>query len=231
MPMKDAADGTSPAVLLVAPPARPAPPAAQIAARVSESPGHEPGATIQLDGTDEFAAGARLSFTVKAQPGEHFSGHEVIEVGTSGGDTTAHLTAGNGLTLVDSTVMIATLTPAQVLGGSAYGPLRARLVRGDAAGDWLGVGTLVRLPRLKTLDCAAAPATTCTLHGEALYLLASVAATHDADNVTSVPEGYPASTLTVMPPGPDGALYIRLHDAPEVINRVTFGAPLTKAAP
>ena len=223
-------DGTSPAVLLVAPPARPAPPAAQIAARVSESPGNEPGATIQLDGTDEFAAGARLSFTVKAQPGEHFSGHEVIEVGTSGSDTTAHLTAGNGLTLVDSTVMIATLTPAQLLGGSAYGPLRARLVRGDAAGDWLGVGTLVRLPRLKTLDCAAAPATTCTLRGEALYLLASVAPTHDADSATSVPEGYPASTLTVTPPGPNGALYIRLHDAPEVINRVTFGAPLAKAS-
>jgi hypothetical protein len=221
--------GSSPATLTVAPPARPQPPAAHIAARFSDSPGTEPGTAaqiaVQLDSADEIPAAARLSFTLKAQPGEHFTGHEVVEVGTTGSDETVRLATGSGLTLVDPTVLVASLTPAQALGTSAYGPLRARLVRGDVDGDWMGIGTLVRLPRLKALDCATAHAGKCTLRGEALYLLASVAATREFDNAASVPDGYPGSSLTVMAPGADGTLYVRLHDAPEVINRVVIAAP------
>jgi hypothetical protein len=58
------------------------------------------------------------------------------------------------------------------------------------------------------------------LRGEALYLLASVAATRDFDNAISVPDGYPGAALAVTRPGPDGVLFVRLHDAPEVINAI-----------
>ena len=216
--------GTSPAMLMVAPPAKAPPPAAQIIARFSEPPAPDPVAlpVIQLDDPNEIPANARLSFTLKAEPGEHFTGREAVEVGTTGSETTVHLTVGNGVTLVDPTVMVVSLTPSQALGSSAYGPLRVRLMRGEAAGDWLGVGTLVRLPRLKALDCPADPASKCTLRGEALYLLASVSATREFDNATSIPEGYPGATLAVVRPDQNGTLFVRLHDAPEVINRVAI---------
>ena len=216
-------DGTGPAMLTVAPPARAQPPAARIAARFSESPaGDVPQGqpVIQLDGADEIPANARLNFTLKAAAGDHFSGHEVIEIGTAGSDATIRLTTGSGLTQVDPTVLVASLNPAQALGSSAYGPLRVRLVRGDAYGEWLAVGTLVRLPRIRSLDCPGDRAAPCMLRGEALYLLASVAATRDFDNAISVPDGYPGAALAVTRPGPDGVLFVRLHDAPEVINAI-----------
>jgi hypothetical protein len=217
---------TEPATLTVAPPAKALPPAARIIARVSEPPAPDGTAlpAIMLDDANEIAANARLNFTLKTETGEHFSGREAVEVGTPGSETPVHLTIGNGLTMVDPHVMVASLVPAQALGSSAYGPLRARLMRGDVAGDWLDVGTLVRLPRIKALDCPAAPAAGCTLRGEALYLLASVSANRDFDNATSVAEGYPGSTLTVVRPGPASTLYVRLHDAPEVVNRVKISA-------
>jgi hypothetical protein len=216
---------TNPATLTVAPPARPQPPAAHVVARSSEAPTPDPRLpAIQLDVADEVPANERLSFTLKAEAGEHFTGREVVEIGTTGSEATARLTIGNGVTLVDPSVMVVSLTPSQALGSSAYGPLRARLLRGDVAGDWLDVGTLVRLPRLRALDCPAAPAATCTLRGDALYLLASVSATREFENATSVPEGYPASTLPTVRPAPDRTLYVRLHDAPEVVNRLNIPA-------
>ena len=204
---------------------RPQPPAARIVARFSEPPANGPDATapnLKLDGADEIPANLWLSFTLKAEPGQHFTGHEVVEVGTSSSDTSVRLTSGNGLTLVDPTVLVVNFLPGQALGGSAYGPLRARLLRGEVAGDWLGIGTLVRLPRLKTLDCPANPANPCTLRGEALYLLASLSATREFDSAASVPDGFPGSTLPVMRPGADGTLFVRLHDAPEIVNHVRF---------
>jgi hypothetical protein len=213
--------GTSPATLTVAPPAKAPPPAARIIARISEPAAADAASVpaIQLDDGAEVPANARLDFTLKADAGERFTGREAVEVATAGSDTMVHLTVGNGLTMVDQTVMVVSLTPSQALGSSAYGPLRARLVRGDAAGDWLAVGTLVRLPRLKALDCPADPAAKCTLRGEALYLLASVSASREFDTATSIPEGYPGTTLAVVRPVKD-SLFVRLHDAPELINRL-----------
>ncbi len=218
--------GTTPATLTVAPPAKAPPPAARIIARFSEPPTPDPAMlpAIQLDDADEIPAGERLSLTLKAETGERFTGRETVEIGTTGSETIDRLTVGNGLTLVDQTVMVVTLTPAQALGSSAYGPLRVRLLRGDTAGAWLGAGTLVRLPRLKALTCPADPAAKCTLRGDALYLLASVSATREFDNAASVPEGYPATTLPVMRPARDGTLFVRLHDAPEVVNHIRISA-------
>lgn len=220
--------GTSPATLMVAPPAKAPPPAARIVARFSEPPAAIPNPApdalpaIQLDDSDEIAANVPLSFTLKADPGEQFTGHEAVEVGTTGNDAIARLTIGNGLTLVDPTAMVASLNPSLALGGSAYGPLRARLVRGDVTGDWLGVGTLVRVPRLKSFDCPTDPTAKCTLRGEALYLLASVSGTREFENATSVPEGFPATALSVVQPNTNGKLFVRLHDAPEMVNHLNI---------
>jgi len=86
-----------------------------------------------------------------------------------------------------------------------------------------------RLPRLKTLNCPADPASKCTLDGDSLYLLASVSAARDFDAATAVAEGYPGASLSVLRPNQDSVLFVRLHDVPEVVNRLKVAAP-AKAA-
>ena len=215
-------EGTVPARVTIAPPAKTPPPVAQIVARSSEPPRGDQAlpVAIVLDSSDEIPADARLSFTLKASGKDLFTGHETVEIGTADGDDTVKLALGNGLTRVDSAAMVASLTPAQALGTSTFGPLRARLVRGGVAGDWLSLGTLVRLPRLKQFACPANRSLACTLTGDGLYLLASVSTKPDFDNATSVPEGYPGFTLTMPRPAADGIVFVRLHDAPEVVNRM-----------
>jgi len=215
--------GTAPATMVIAPPAGTPPPVVSIVAHSSELPVGDktPAGAIALGNPDLIPADQRLNFTLKAEGNEHFSGHEVIEVATTGGEATAHLTLGNGMTLVDQRAIVGTVTPGQALGSSAFGPLRARLMRNGVAGAWLDLGTLVRLPRLKQVACAPDHAAPCTLSGEGLFLLASVSATPDFDGAASVAEGYPGFTLPVPHPV-SGTLFVRLHDAPEIVNRVHF---------
>ncbi len=175
---------------------------------------------IILDSPDEIPADAPLSFTLKAPGPQSFTGRETVEISTADGDAVARLTLGNGLVRVDAGVMVASLIPALGLGQSAFGPLRARLVRGGVAGEWLNLGTLVRLPRLKQLTCPANPAASCMLTGDGLYLLASVSVTRDFDRPVSVAEGYPGFSLAVPHPATRDGLFVRLHDAPEVVNHM-----------
>lgn len=204
-------------------------PIVQVVAHDSEPPpaGGASPLAIVLDSPDEISAETRLNFTLKASGPLHFTSHEAVEIsaGESGGS--ASLTIGNGLTLVDPETMIASLTPAQAMGASAFGPLRARLVRGAALGDWLSLGTLVRLPKLTSLTCTSNPASKCTLSGDRLYLLGSVSSAQDFDGSTSVPNGYPGFMLTISHPA-EGKLFVRLHDAPEMINHVHITSVATK---
>ena len=215
-------EGTVPARVTIAPPAKALPPVAQIIARSSEPPHADQAqpVAIVLGSPDEISADSRLSFTLKASGKELFTGHETVEIGTADGDDAVKLALGTGLTRVDSAAMVASLIPTQALGASAFGPLRARLVRGGVAGDWLNLGTLVRLPRLEQFTCPSDPSLACTLTGDGLYLLASISTKPDFDNATSVPEGYPGFTLAVPRPAADGIVFMRLHDAPEVVNRM-----------
>ncbi|MDE1916370.1 MAG: hypothetical protein KGJ57_04535 [Sphingomonadales bacterium] len=243
--------GTAPAHVTITPPPKTPQPAADIIARNIQRPhADQPqAATISLGSPDEIPADARFSFTLKARGNDRFGPRDSVEVATATGDAMTRLTPGNGLTLVDPSVVIASLTPAQALGASAYGPLRARVVRAGVAGDWLALGTLVRLPRITQMICPAAStagvtgaatkgppasATTasatppsnapCTLSAEGLYLLASLSAKKDFDGAISVPEGYPG--LSIIVPRPvDGSLYLRLHDAPEAVNTLTLPRP------
>lgn len=218
--------GTAPAEVTVMAPAKTPPPSALIIAHSSElaRPDQQGLAAVILDSPDEIPADVPLSFTLKASDSQLFSGREAVEIGTTEGDGTVKLTLGNGLVRVDAGVMVASLNPAQGLGSSAFGPMRARLVRGGVVGEWLNLGTLVRLPRLKQLTCPARSTVACTLTGNGLYLLASVSATRDFDNATSVAEGYPGFTLAVPHPAIKDGLFVRLHDAPEVINHMAVDA-------
>ena len=85
--------------------------------------------------------------------------------------------------------------PLARFGGSAFGPLRLRAVSADGVtGDWVPLGTLVRLPGFKELHCPHAAAKTCPLTGTNLFLAASIAATPDFDNPTEVPPDFPGTS-------------------------------------
>ena len=68
--------------------------------------------------------------------------------------TTLSLDNG-GMTLENAKVALATLDPAKAFGGSAFGPLKFRVIVNGAAGDWQPLATLVRLPELQNLKCPA----------------------------------------------------------------------------
>lgn len=155
----------------------------------------------------------RITFSLRAAGTMRFAATDRVEV--EAGETGA--TAQLPLQLQDDRVAIATLDPAQALGPAARGPLRYRLVRGTAAGDWHPLATLVRLPQMSAVTCPAGAAR-CTLTGTGLFLLTRIAGLAD----TPVPDGFTGTSLAIAPPA-DGAWQLHLRDAP--------GAVATLAAP
>ena len=182
------------------------------------------GSNIQLANQDELPQDAKLTFSVRAQSPASFRRGEQIEVATEdeGFSTTLSL-ANGGMTLENAKVALATLDPAKAFGGSAFGPLKFRVVDNGTAGDWLPLATLVRLPELHDLKCPAGADEQCRLSGANLFLVDSVASDPQFDHPVEVPDGFPGYVLPV--PHPDGGqLYLKLRDDPSVVNEVTLAA-------
>jgi hypothetical protein len=158
---------------------------------------------------------ARLVFAVKAEQGTRLLSGDGIEISTKEGDATTRLSAGEGLRLQSSEIMVATFDPA-ALGPSAFGPLQFRIVRGMETSDWQPLATLARLPRIEAVECKAQSKKGCTVRGQDLFLIDAVAATQAFEKSIAVPQGYTGSTLAAPRPGA-GKLYIKLRDAPDKI--------------
>ena len=93
-------------------------------------------------------------------------------------------------------------------------------------GEWLPLGTLVRVPGFKDLRCPRATAKPCTLTGTNLFLSSSIAATPDINNSTDVPPDFTGTQLSVPHPV-NGVLYLWLRDDPETVQTLTM--PVTPA--
>jgi hypothetical protein len=184
----------------------------------SIQPGAPPG-RIRLSDPDALASGARLTFSVHAETPAAFSGDEKIEVATVNSAFSTVLTAADGLTLEDSAVAVARLDPGKALGASAAGPLRFRIIDGGVAGDWLPLATLVRLPDLGDIDCAAGPGRPCTLSGSNLFLISALSADPAFDHGLQVPDGFTGEVLDVPHPRA-GRLYMKLRDDPSAVDLV-----------
>jgi hypothetical protein len=212
--------GFDPEKIVMSAPAQPARFAATVIARHIERPPQTAPVPILMDSDDQVPADATLRISLRAAEGMHFTSHETLEIATGSGDGSTILAAGKGLTIADPQVAIATIQPAAALGSSAFGPLRARVVHDGVAGDWLPLGTLVRLPTIRQLRCpddASAPA--CELSGDNLFLIDSVSATSGFENPAKVPDGYPGNAIQV--PRPAGkSLYVRWHDDPRSSGRL-----------
>ena len=136
--------------------------------------------------------------------------------------------ADGSLMLEDAKTAVGTLDPLARFGSSAFGPVQVRAISADGVtGDWLPLGTLVRLPGFKELRCPRALAKPCTLSGTNLFLAASIAAAPDFDNSTDVPPEFTGTQLSVTHPA-GGILYLKLRDDPATAQTLTL--PVTPFA-
>jgi len=134
--------------------------------------------------------------------------------------------ADGSLMLEDAKTALGVVEPLARFGSSAFGPLHARAVSADGvAGDWLSLGTLVRLPGFKELHCPHAVAKPCMLTGTNLFLAESIAATPEFDNAADVPPDFTGTQLSVPHPA-NGVLYLKLRDDPETVQTLTLPVTL-----
>ena len=171
---------------------------------------------VHLGSADDLPVERKLVFSLRSREPANFPRDEKVEVAASDGSfhTVLDLVEGS-LMLADARTAIGTVEPLARFGSSAFGPLRVRVLSAaGVAGDWLPLGTLVRLPGFKELHCPRMAAKPCTLTGTNLFLAESIASTQDFDNATEVPAEFTGTQLSVPHPV-NGMLYLKLRDDPE----------------
>jgi hypothetical protein len=138
--------------------------------------------------------------------------------------------AANTLVLQDDHTAVATLDPLKAFGQSAFGKLAMRPVAADGtAGEWTGLGVLVRSPKITAVHCTTADAPTCTVDGSQLFLVQSFAAGRDFPKPTDVPTGYADGSIAVPTPADGTTMYLKLRDDPRGVATVTLASPVAKA--
>jgi len=186
-----------------------------------------PPSPVQLGSPDDLPVERRLVFFLRTSVPPRFPRGEKVEVAAADGSFSTVLTLADGsLMLEDAKTALGVVEPLARFGSSAYGPLRARALSEDGiTGDWLPLGTLVRLPGFKELHCPHAAAKLCTLTGSNLFLAASIATTPDFDNAVDLPPEFTGTQLSVPHPL-NGVLYLKLRDDPETVQTLTLPVKL-----
>lgn len=178
---------------------------------------------IRLGNQDDLPQDGQMSFFLKAEIPATFPRDEKIEVATDDGATAATFSLANGtLFLEDPQTVLVTLQPLKNFGPSVFGQLRYRAVSGTGEyGDWQPLVKLVRIPTLKEVRCPDSADKPCTLMGQDLFLLDSVASDSQFLHSVPVPSSYVDSGLSV--PRPNGTLlYIKLRDDPSIVNKAAL---------
>lgn len=195
-------------------------PAVSLISRSVSRPAASAPVRIALADEDAIPHDAKLTFSIRATGATRFGARDTVEVATNNG-ATATLRSGEGLTLQDAQVAVISFEPGALLGASAHGVLQFRLIREGVAGEWMPLGTLVRLPALTAVRCAV-PARSCTLHGDKLFLLSAAAGNPRFAPQAEVPDGFTSESLSI--PGPAGReLYLKLRDSRDVVATVPRG--------
>jgi len=186
---------------------------------------------INITGDTELPQGGVLTFSLRSNVPAGFAPNERLEIASVDGTFATSLTlAKNQLKRAGAGVVVATLDPAKEFGPAAFGPLQYRVAIDDVAGDWTPLVTLVRMPELRELKCAAVATeeATCSLSGADLFLVESVARGPEFEDAVEVPEGFPGYSLLVPHPGDEG-LYLKLRDNPTAIHAVTVKMSVVEA--
>ncbi len=181
---------------------------------------------VQLGSPDDLPVEGRLVFFLRSVVPATFPRDEKIEVASNdmSFQTTLAMSDG-GLMLENANTAVARLEPLERFGASAFGPVRVRAIAADGVvGDWVPLGTFVRLPGFKELRCPRYTSKPCILNGSDLFLAASFASASSFDNPTDVPAAFTGTQL-VVPHPVNGVLYIKLLDDPATVQALTL--PIT----
>jgi hypothetical protein len=187
---------------------------------------------VHLSNPDDLPVDRRLVFFLRSSEPATFSREEKIEVAANDGSFRTTLALADGsLVLEDAKTALGVVEPLARFGSSAFGPVRARAISpAGVAGDWVPLGTLVRLPGFKELHCPHAVTKPCTLTGTNLFLASGIAATPDFDNPSDVPPEFTGTQLSVPHPA-NGVLYVKLRDEPSTIQTLTLAVIPVAASP
>jgi hypothetical protein len=180
-------------------------------------------APVHFGSADDLPITGKLVFFLKSLVPQNFPRNQDVEVAASDGSfkTVLSLTDGS-LILEDARTALGVVEPLARFGPSAFGPVRARAVSADGVpGDWMPLGTLVRLPTFKDLHCPHTAAKACILSGTNLFLVESVSASADFSDPIEVPADYTSAQLAVPHPA-NGSLYLKLRDDPETVQTLNL---------
>lgn len=223
---------------------------------VSKSVQHEDGAADgavarlgNSTNTDDLPLQRKLVFFLKSRVPSVFPRTQKVEIAAADGSFSTTLSladkgADGGMMLEDARTAVVTIDPLARFGASAFGPIQLRAVGANGTtGDWVPLGTLVRLPGFPTanaLRCPRSQAKPCQLSGSNLFLITAIGNTPDMDNAVDVPAEFTGATLQVpnvgrpvmvpasapgMGSSPTGTLYVRLRDDPDTVQALSL--PLT----
>ena len=178
---------------------------------------------VHLGSPNDLPVDGRLVFFLKSKTPSNFPRNEKVEVAAADNSFHTTLSVSDGtLMLEDANTALGVVEPLAKFGSSAFGPVQARAVSADGvAGNWLSLGTLVRLPGFKELHCPHNVSRPCTLTGTNLFLADSVASSPDFDNAVNVPPDFTGTQLTVPHPV-NGLLYLKLRDDPETVQTLAL---------
>jgi hypothetical protein len=186
---------------------------------------------VQLGSPDDLPLDGRLVFFLKSTVPAKFARDAKVELAAADGSFNTQLSLADGsLMLEDATTAMAALEPLARFGSSAFGPVRVRVLSADGtAGDWMPLGTLVRLPGFKELRCPRATAKPCVLAGNNMFLASSLSVSPEFESPVEVPPDF-TGTQVVIPRPANGVLYLKLRDDPETVQTVTFPVTLAPAS-
>jgi hypothetical protein len=174
-------------------------------------------------------------FFLKSKTPANFPRDERVEVAAADNSFHTTLSLSDGtLMLEDAGTALGVVEPLAKFGSSAFGPVQARAISADGVpGDWLSLGTLVRIPGFRELHCPHSPSRPCTLMGTNLFLAESVSSSPDFENAVDVPPDFTGTQLTVPHPV-NGVLYLKLRDDPSTVQTLALAItpmPSGAAAP
>lgn len=183
----------------------------------------EDAALVRLGSTDDLPLDRRLVFFLKSKVPSNFPRNQKVEISAADGSFKTELAVSDGsLLLEDANTAMGVVDPLARFGPSAFGPLQARAISSDGvAGDWLPLGTLVRIPGLKELHCPHSASKPCTLTGNNLFLATEISATPAFENPAEVPPDFTGTQLPVPHPT-GGVLYMKLRDDPSTVQTMSL---------
>lgn len=187
---------------------------------------------VHLGSPNDLPVERRLVFFLKSKSPQNFPRDQKVEVAAADNSFHTTLSLSDGtLMLEDSSTALGVVEPLAKFGSSAFGPVQARAISGDGVpGEWLSLGTLVRLPGFKELRCPHALSRPCTLTGTNLFLARAISSSSDFDNAVDVPADFTGTQITVPHPS-NGVLYLKLRDDPETVQTLALSVlPATSSS-